>query len=47
MSFGTLTLTQMEEYEESPEADMQQDGLVMTYNEHDDSIYSVAWGDAW
>jgi hypothetical protein len=38
-----------EEYEEGQHdaAEPQEDGLIASFNEHEDSVYSVAWGDAW
>jgi len=36
-----------EEYEENPEGEVAEDGLIATFSDHDDSVYSVAWGDAW
>ena len=27
--------------------EVAEDGLIATFSDHDDSVYSVAWGDAW
>ena len=44
---SVVTSEEYLEAESGQEAEPQEDGLIQTYTEHDDSIYSVAWGDAW
>jgi len=36
-----------EEYDPTQVGDAQEDRLVAKYDDEDDSIYTVAWGDAW
>jgi len=45
--FSISSAPQNDEYEEVSECEAQEDRLVAAFEEHEDSVYSVSWGDAW